>query len=101
MHDVASILKEFFKDLPEPLLPREVYHPLLAIQSKITFHFMIVSTRDFPLVIELCLTQELSTHFISVHPYICSVVVVVCRKAGSHNRNIFSVKNKLTAEQNY
>ena len=35
MHDVASILKEFFKDLPEPLLPREVYHPLLAIQSKI------------------------------------------------------------------
>ena len=34
VHDVATILKEFFRDLPEPLLPREVYHPLLAIQSK-------------------------------------------------------------------
>ena len=41
MHDVASILKEFFKDLPEPLLPREVYHPLLAIQSKILLDFLI------------------------------------------------------------
>ena len=34
VHDVATILKEFFRDLPEPLLPREVYHPLLAVQSK-------------------------------------------------------------------
>ena len=34
VHDVATILKEFFRDLPEPLLPREVYQPLLAIQSK-------------------------------------------------------------------
>ena len=34
VHDVAYILKEFFRDLPEPLLPREVYQPLLAIQSK-------------------------------------------------------------------
>ena len=31
---MATILKEFFRDLPEPLLPREVYHPLLAVQSK-------------------------------------------------------------------
>lgn len=35
VHDVAYILKEFFRDLPEPLLPREVYQPLLAIQSKL------------------------------------------------------------------
>ena len=34
VHDVATILKEFLRDLPEPLLPREIYHPLLAIQSK-------------------------------------------------------------------
>ena len=34
MHDVATILKEFLRDLPEPLLPREVYHPLLSVQSK-------------------------------------------------------------------
>ena len=44
MHDVASILKEFFKDLPEPLLPREVYHPLLAIQSKSPGYFPGCST---------------------------------------------------------
>ncbi len=31
---MATILKEFFRDLPEPLLPREVYHPLLAVQSE-------------------------------------------------------------------
>ena len=36
VHDVATILKEFFRDLPEPLLPREVYHPLLAVQSKLS-----------------------------------------------------------------
>ena len=34
VHDVATILKEFLRDLPEPLLPREVYHPLLSVQSK-------------------------------------------------------------------
>ena len=34
VHDVATILKEFFRELPEPLLPRVVYQPLLAIQSK-------------------------------------------------------------------
>ena len=38
VHDVATILKEFFRDLPEPLLPREVYHPLLAVQSKFSRH---------------------------------------------------------------
>ena len=46
VHDVASILKEFFKDLPEPLLPREVYHPLLAIQSKILSVFCTVIVVD-------------------------------------------------------
>ena len=37
VHDVATILKEFFRDLPEPLLPREVYHTLLAVQSMYWF----------------------------------------------------------------
>ena len=32
---MATILKEFLRDLPEPLLPREVYHPLLSVQSKL------------------------------------------------------------------
>ena len=33
VHDVATLLKEFFRDLPEPLIPKEVQPALLAIQS--------------------------------------------------------------------
>lgn len=34
IHDVATLLKEFFRDLPEPLIPKELLPGLLAIQSK-------------------------------------------------------------------
>ena len=37
VHDVATLLKEFFRDLPEPLIPKEVQPALLAIQSKLPF----------------------------------------------------------------
>ena len=33
-HDVACLLKEFFRSLPEPLLTRELYQPFLATRSK-------------------------------------------------------------------
>ena len=33
-HDVACLLKEFFRSLPEPLIPRELYHPFLQTRSK-------------------------------------------------------------------
>lgn len=33
VHDVATLLKEFFRDLPEPVLPKEVQSALLATQS--------------------------------------------------------------------
>ena len=33
-HDVACLLKEFFRSLPEPLLTRDLYHPFLATRSK-------------------------------------------------------------------
>ena len=34
-HDVATLLKEFFRDLPEPVIPKEVQSALLASQSKL------------------------------------------------------------------
>ena len=34
IHDVATLLKEFFRDLPEPLIPKELLPGLLAVQSK-------------------------------------------------------------------
>lgn len=33
-HDVASLLKEYFRDLPEPLLCRSLYPAFLATQSE-------------------------------------------------------------------
>ena len=36
VHDVASVLKQFFRDLPEPLLPYRLYPVFLALESK--FH---------------------------------------------------------------
>lgn len=33
-HDVATLLKEFLRDLPEPLLTNKLYTPLLETQSK-------------------------------------------------------------------
>ena len=33
-HDVAALLKEFFRDLPEPLLTRDLYSPFVATRSE-------------------------------------------------------------------
>jgi hypothetical protein len=33
-HDVATLLKEFFRDLPEPLLCRDLYQAFVQTQSK-------------------------------------------------------------------
>ena len=38
VHDVATLLKEFFRDLPEPLIPKEVQPALLAIQRKCIYN---------------------------------------------------------------
>ena len=35
-HDVGALLKEFFRDLPEPLLTRDLYLPFVASRSKCT-----------------------------------------------------------------
>ncbi|XP_043215762.1 uncharacterized protein LOC122378590 [Amphibalanus amphitrite] len=32
-HDVATLIKEYFRDLPEPLLPHDLYQPFLASQK--------------------------------------------------------------------
>lgn len=34
VHDVATLLKEFFRDLPEPIIPKDLHPALLSIQSK-------------------------------------------------------------------
>ena len=34
VHDVATLLKEFFRDLPEPIIPKDLHPALLAIQSE-------------------------------------------------------------------
>ena len=34
VHDVATLLKEFFRDLPEPIIPKELHPALLAVNSK-------------------------------------------------------------------
>lgn len=39
-HDVASLLKEYLRDLPEPLLCRSLYPAFLSTQSR--------SINDFP-----------------------------------------------------
>ena len=33
-HDVAALFKEYFRDLPEPLLTRDLYSTFLETQSK-------------------------------------------------------------------
>lgn len=33
-HEVGSVLKEYFRDLPEPLLTRDLYSPLLAARGR-------------------------------------------------------------------
>lgn len=33
-HDVATLLKEYFRDLPQSLLPREHYQAYIAASSK-------------------------------------------------------------------
>ncbi len=33
-HDVACLFKEFFRSLPEPLMTRDLYYPLLQTRSE-------------------------------------------------------------------
>jgi len=40
VHDVATLLKEFFRDLPEPIIPKDTHQALLAIQSEKRFYFL-------------------------------------------------------------
>lgn len=35
-HDVAALLKEFFRDLPDPLLTKDLYSAFVATCSKLT-----------------------------------------------------------------
>lgn len=34
-HDVGALLKEYFRDMPDPLLTRELYLPFLHAESKL------------------------------------------------------------------
>lgn len=36
VHDVAALLKEFLRDMPDPLLPRELYPAFLHANRKAT-----------------------------------------------------------------
>ena len=33
-HEVGALLKEYFRDLPEPLLTRDLYSPLIAARGE-------------------------------------------------------------------
>ena len=33
-HDIAALLKEFFRSLPEPLMTRELFGPILGTRSE-------------------------------------------------------------------
>lgn len=38
VHDVAALLKEFLRDMPDPLLPRELYAAFLHANRKAPAH---------------------------------------------------------------
>jgi hypothetical protein len=46
-HDVATLLKEYFRDLPEPLLCRDLYQAFVQTQSK-----------DCPFKINRCFSKK-------------------------------------------
>ena len=46
IHDVATLLKEFFRDLPEPLVPKELIPGLLAIHSQSHFATLTYPTNN-------------------------------------------------------
>ena len=41
-HDVASLLKEYFRDLPEPLMCRSLYPAFVSTQSKFILEIIIM-----------------------------------------------------------
>jgi hypothetical protein len=41
-HDVAALLKEFIRCLPEPLMTRELYTAFLSTQSKDIYSFKVI-----------------------------------------------------------
>ena len=47
IHDVATLLKEFFRDLPEPLIPKDLLPGLLAVQSKGASRYDVRKFPDF------------------------------------------------------
>ena len=45
VHDVAALLKEFLRDMPDPLLPRELYPAFLHANRKPTHTHTHTHTR--------------------------------------------------------
>ena len=53
IHDVASLLKLFFREAPEPLIPRSCYRPMLNATAAMNFPSAvqdILSGEDYPQV---------------------------------------------------
>jgi RhoGAP domain len=40
-HDIATLLKEFFRDLPEPLLCRHLYKGFLQTQCELRYNHLV------------------------------------------------------------
>lgn len=43
IHDVAALLKEYFRDLPDPLLTRHLYSAFLATRSEFSSPFHLLA----------------------------------------------------------
>lgn len=59
VHDVAALLKEFLRDMPDPLLPRELYPAFLHANRKPTHththtHDDLSSASPVPALTPLC-----------------------------------------------
>lgn len=42
-HDIATLLKEYLRDLPDPLLCRDLYHAFVQTQSKLFIFVYLTS----------------------------------------------------------
>jgi hypothetical protein len=55
VHDVATLLKEFFRDLPEPVILKEVQTALLASQSRsqliyLYIYYILILLKDYCII---------------------------------------------------
>lgn len=71
VHDVAALLKEFLRDMPDPLLTKELYTAFINTTCKLHCPFFPLSAWPWSIILLSCCWRTSSFLSHPIHPNLC------------------------------